>query len=149
MAELKTKPTQDSVDEFIDGIMDDTRRDDCRTILRMMRDLTGEEPSMWGAGIVGFGTYQYRYESGKGAVWFRIGFSPRNKDLTLYIMPGVERYPALLKQIGRHRTGRSCLYLRHLADIDQGVLRQMMAESLTWLKDQYGEGAAASMSVRH
>ena len=99
MAELKTKQTTESVEKFLSNIADDQRRKDCFQLLAIMKAATKAEPAMWGASIVGFGRYQYAYKSGRSLEWFITGFSPRKQDLTLYIMPGLERYPALMKKL--------------------------------------------------
>lgn len=130
MAELKTQPNTESVEAFLDRAAVGDRRADCATLVEMMRAATGEEPVMWGPGIVGFGRYRYQYESGRKGEFLLIGFSPRKSDLTLYIMPGFDRYPELMARLGKHKTGKSCLYLKKLADVDLAVLRELMAESV-------------------
>ena len=123
---LKTRQTAASVEAFLASIADDARREDCRTVLALMRQATGEEPRMWGESIVGFGSYHYRYATGRTGDWFVMGFSPRKRDLTLYISAGIERYPAILMRLGRCATGRSCLYLKRLADVDVAALRDLI-----------------------
>lgn len=130
MAELKTKLTRQSVATFLNTVVDDRRRRDCRTVLRMMKDVTKAEPKMWGSGIVGFGSYHYKYASGREGDWFLTGFSPRKRDLTLYIMPGFDRYDALLSKLGKYRTGKSCLYIKSLDDVDRDVLQQLIRQSV-------------------
>ena len=130
MAELKTKPTTASVTKFLNDVSDKTRRDDCFAVLEMMREVTKEEPAMWGSSIVGFGRYRYKYESGREGEWPITGFSPRKGDLTLYIMPGFDSDPALMKWLGKHKTGKSCLYIKKLADVDAKVLKQLIATSV-------------------
>ena len=130
MAELKTKPTTASVTKFLNDVSDKTRRDDCFAVLEMMREVTKEEPAMWGSSIVGFGRYRYKYESGREGEWPITGFSPRKGDLTLYIMPGFDSDPALMKRLGKHKTGKSCLYIKKLADVDAKVLKQLIATSV-------------------
>lgn len=130
MAELKTKENDASVADFLATVADPTRRADCGAVLAMMRRATGCEPRMWGASIVGFGKYSYRYESGRTGEWMVTGFSPRKQDLTLYIMPGFTRYDALLARLGRHKTGKSCLYLKRLADVDTAVLQELITASV-------------------
>src|SRR5688572_2463292 len=102
MAELKTKATTASVDDFLAAIADGERRKDCLAVVKIMKKATGAKPKMWGPSIVGFGDYRYKYESGRELDWFLTGFSPRKKDLTLYIMPGFSRYDDLMKALGRH-----------------------------------------------
>jgi hypothetical protein len=130
MAELKTKPTQVDVLDFLGKLSDDQRRNDCLVVLELMKAATGADPRMWGASIVGFGRYQYRYESGRTGEWPVIGFSPRKNDLTLYIMPGFDRYESLLARLGKHKTGKSCLYLKRLSDVDLVVLKELIEESV-------------------
>jgi hypothetical protein len=130
MAELKTKPTQVDVLDFLGKLSDDQRRNDCLVVLELMKAATGADPRMWGASIVGFGRYQYRYESGRTGEWPVISFSPRKNDLTLYIMPGFDRYESLLTRLGKHKTGKSCLYLKRLSDVDLVVLKELIEESV-------------------
>ncbi len=130
MAELKTKPTQVDVLDFLGQLSDDQRRNDCLDVLELMKAATGADPRMWGASIVGFGRYQYRYESGRTGEWPVIGFSPRKNDLTVYIMPGFDRYESLLARLGKHKTGKSCLYLKRLSDVDLVVLKELIEESV-------------------
>jgi hypothetical protein len=134
MAELKTKKTNASVEEFLSTITDEQRRADCFAIVEMMKKATKTEPKMWGASIVGFGQYHYKYASGREGDWFQIGFSPRKQDLTLYFCDGVERQPELLSQLGKYKTGKSCLYIKRLADLDLKVLKQMIQNSVTQVK---------------
>lgn len=137
MADLKTFPTDDSVDAFLAGIADDDRRADTLAVLELMKDVTGEPPRLWGSGIIGFGSYHYRYESGREGDWFLTGVSPRKNALTVYIMAGFDRYEELMARLGKHSTGRSCLYLKRLADVDRGVLRELIARSVRHTADTY------------
>ncbi len=121
MAEPKTQKTKASVAQFIAAVEDETRRKDAKTVDKMLREITGEKPAMWGPSIVGYGEYQ----SPTGP-WPRLGFSPRKANLVLYVMDGYEKEP-LMKQLGKHKTGRSCLYINKLADVDEGVLRKIVA----------------------
>lgn len=130
MAENKTQPTDADVDEFIASVEHPTRRSDAETLLAMMRDVTGEEPVMWGPSIVGFGEYHYAYESGREGDWFLAGFSPRKSNLVVYIMSGFPRHAELMAQLGKHRTGSSCLYINKLADVDLDVLRELVRRSV-------------------
>jgi len=130
MAELKTKPTTESVEKFLNGIADAQRRRDCFRVLEIMKAATKAEPAMWGTSIVGFGRYNYKYESGTKGEWFLVGFSPRKQDLTLYIMSGLERYSELLKKLGKHKTGRACLYIKKLDDVDLSTLKRLIKQSL-------------------
>jgi hypothetical protein len=128
MSELKTKPTAESFEAFLDRAVAPVRHADCRTVAAIMEKATGEKPVMWGT-IVGFGRYRYTYDSGHGGEWPLIGFSPRKKDLTLYITPGVDQFPELLERLGRFKTGKSCLYLRSLQDVDLEVLETLVQEA--------------------
>ena len=130
MAELKTKRNAASVEQFLDEATDGQRREDCLRVLQMMKAATNAEPAMWGTSIVGFGRHQYKYDSGTKGEWFLTGFSPRKQNLTLYIMSGVERYGALLKELGKHKTGKGCLYIKSLADVDVPTLKRLIEQSL-------------------
>lgn len=135
MSEQKTKPTSESVNEFL-ARLDEKRRKDCMTVAKLMKSATGAKPKMWGSSIIGFGTYRYRYESGREGEWPVIGFSPRKNDLTLYIMPGFERFPDLMSKLGKYKTGKSCLYIKKLADVDMDVLTNLIDESVSAMSKQ-------------
>ncbi|HYN25136.1 MAG TPA: DUF1801 domain-containing protein [Pyrinomonadaceae bacterium] len=141
MAEAKTKPTEESVSGFLKKLSDKSRREDCLTVLELMKDVTGEEPKMWGSSIVGFGRYRYKYESGREGEWMITGFSPRKSDLTLYIMPGFEPVSELMARLGKHKTGKSCLYIKKLADVDLGVLRKIVEKSVKGMAGKRVSGA--------
>ncbi|HMQ52658.1 MAG TPA: DUF1801 domain-containing protein [Anaerolineae bacterium] len=130
MAELKTKPNDQSVEAFLNGIADNKKRQDSFTILELMQEVTGAEAKLWGDSIVGFGRYHYRYASGREGDWFLTGFSPRKQNLTLYIMAGFDQYEALLAQLGKFKTGKSCLYIKKIEDIDLPTLRQLVQQSV-------------------
>jgi hypothetical protein len=130
MAELKTKLTDASVEDFLDEIADERKRQDSYTILTMMQEVTGAKAKMWGDSIVGFGSYHYKYASGREADWMLVGFSPRKQNLTLYIMSGFEQYDQLLQRLGKHSTAKSCLYIKRLADVDLAVLRELVRLSV-------------------
>ena len=130
MAENKTQKTKASVTDFINGIADESRRKDCRAVLKLMKDATGAPARMWGPSIVGFGDLRYTYASGREGDWFLTGFSPRKDNLTLYLIPDLRAHTARLKKLGKHTTGGSCLYIRRLADVDQGVLKQLIDEGV-------------------
>ena len=135
MAEPKTKPTQASVKEFLNQIPDKERRDDCIAVAKIMEEITGDKPKMWGPSIVGFGTYHYKYASGHEGDWPTAAFSPRKRDLTLYLMVGFEKNADLMKQLGKHSTGKSCLYIKRLSDIHIPTLKKLIKWSLKELKD--------------
>ncbi len=134
MAELKTKPTKQSVKDFVDAIKDEQQRKDCRTVSRIMKRITKANPKMWGPGIVGFGSYHYRYASGREGDWFLVGFAPRKQNLTLYIMSGFKKYSVLLKKLGKHKIGKSCLYVKRLDDIDMDVLTELIEDSVAYVR---------------
>jgi len=134
MAQLKTQPNKGDVTEFLNSVENDTKREDSFTILELMKEATGEEPVMWGDSIIGFGTYHYKYASGREAEWFLTGFSPRVQNLTLYIMDGFEEYDDLLGKLGKHSTGKSCLYVKRLENIDLEILKEMIAKSVAHMK---------------
>jgi hypothetical protein len=129
VATLKTQPTDASVDAFLDAIDDPQRREDSRAVCRMMAEETGQPPRMWGDAIVGFGTYHYTYASGREGDWMALGFAPRKGRLTMYLMDGFDGYQELLGRLGTHSTGRSCLHVKRLADVDVDVLREMLRRS--------------------
>lgn len=135
MAELKTRPTQASVKEFLNQIPDEQRREDCFAVAKMMEEITGEKPKMWGPSIVGFGTYHYKYASGQEGDWPVAAFSPRKRDLTVYLMVGFTKHSELMKQLGKHSTGKSCLYIKRLSDIHIPTLKKLIKQSLKDLRD--------------
>jgi len=138
MSDLKTKRTGASVAAFLDAIPDADRRRDCKAIAAIMKKVTGESPAMWGDSIVGFGSYHYKYAGGREGDWPLTGFSPRKQNLTVYIMPGFAEYAGLMKKLGKHKTGVSCLYIRNLDDIDDGVLTELIRESVGHMRKTYG-----------
>jgi len=129
MAELKTKPNNGSVEEFLDSVENEKRRKDSFKVLDLMKTVTGHEPKMWGDSIIGFGTYHYKYASGREGDWFLTGFSPRKQNLTLYIMAGFDEYEALLGKLGKYKIGKSCLYINKIEDIDIEVLKKLVKQS--------------------
>lgn len=134
MAELKTKRNDASVEEFLNRIPDEARRRDCFTLLELMKKATRKEPKMWGPSIIGLGDYHYKYESGREGDWFSVGFSPRKQDLTLYLMAGYGRFPELMRKLGKYKTGKSCLYIKKLEDVDLKVLKQLVTASVKMLE---------------
>lgn len=135
MAELKTQPNSKSVEAFLNAIPDERKRQDSITLLEMMKQVTQAEPVMWGDSIIGFGSYHYCYESGREGDWFLTGFSPRKQNLTLYIMSGFDQYDALLAKLGKHSTGKSCLYVKRLKDIDLSTLEELVRRSVEFLSN--------------
>jgi len=134
MAEQKTKPTNQSVKEFLNKIPEAERRADCFAVAKIMEEITGEKPKMWGPSIVGFGSYHYKYASGREGDWPMMGFSPRKKDLTLYIMMGFEKHADLMEKLGKHTNSKSCLYIKRLSDVHIPTLKKLMKIGLKDLK---------------
>ncbi len=134
MAELKTRQNDASVEAFLNSIADEKKREDCFTLLDMMKQATGVAPKMWGDSIVGFGSYHYKYKSGREGDWFLAGFAPRKQTLTLYIMAGFDQYDDLLAKLGKYKTGKSCLYIKKLADIDLATLKELVKQSVEHMK---------------
>ncbi len=128
MAELKTRPNDKDVEAFIASVPEPAQSD-CRELIGMMRSATGADPVMWGDSIVGFGSRHYRYASGREGDWFQVGFSPRARSLTLYLTDGVDRHAARLDDLGRHRTGKGCLYVTRLDDVDRDVLASVINDA--------------------
>ena len=129
-SEPKTVPTAASVADFIAAVSDEARRADCKALVKLMQQVTGEKECMWGSSIVGFGANRYAYASGRSGEEPLVAFSPRKNDLTLYIMPGFDGFAAQLHKLGPHKTGKSCLYLKRLADTDPMVLQDIIESSV-------------------
>ncbi|MBY9019639.1 MAG: DUF1801 domain-containing protein [Candidatus Lokiarchaeota archaeon] len=136
MSELKTKPTKKSVDQFLKKVENPNRKEDSFKILELMKEVTKEDPVMWGESIVGFGSYHYKYASGREGDWPLVGFSPRKQNLTLYIMSGFEKYEELLEKLGKFKTGKSCLYINKLKDVDIHTLRELILESVEYMRKE-------------
>ncbi|MHA1559868.1 MAG: DUF1801 domain-containing protein [Alphaproteobacteria bacterium] len=134
--ENKTQPTAISVTYYLATLQPDQKRQDATAINTMMRRVTGELPKMWGDSIIGFGHHHYKYESGREGDWFLVGFAPRKANLVLYIMPGFEEYKPLMKNLGKHRIGKSCLYINKLADVDLKVLEKLVARSVGHMRER-------------
>jgi len=139
MAENKTKETSANVDKFLKSVADENRRAECYKVLELMKKITKHEPKMWGPSIVGFGSYHYKYASGREGDFLLTGFSPRKQALTIYIMSGFKRYPELMKKLGKYKTGSSCLYIRSLENIDMKVLTVLIKESVKYIKNKKWE----------
>ena len=133
----KTQPTTTSVESFLATIDDDGKRADASALAAVMAEVTGLQGRMWGASIVGFGSYHYRYASGREGDFFQTGFSPRKRALTVYVLSGFAEHQALLGRLGKHATGKSCLYIRRLADVDLGVLREIIEHSVRYIRANY------------
>ena len=138
MGELKTQESNASVADFLEQVPHPTRRADAHVLCDLMAELSGEAPKMWGSTIVGFGQYEYTYASGHSGSWARVGFSPRKTSLSVYLMPGFDAQGDLLKQLGKHKLGKSCLYINKLADVDMAVLRQLVQRAIDEMKAKYG-----------
>lgn len=137
MAEIKTKPTQVTPADFIDAIDHPLRREEAKTVCAMMERITGEPPRMWGPSIIGFGSYHYKYDSGHEGDMCRLGFSPRKAQLVLYILTEDPAQDEQLARLGKYKTGKSCLYINKLADVDMSVLEEMTRHALTWMNAKY------------
>ena len=140
MAENKTRQTKASVKDFLDAIPDEQQRRDAKALDRMMREVSGEKPALWGPSIVGYGFHHYEYASGHGGDCAMIGFSPRKAALTLYVMGGFPRYDALMQKLGKFKTGKSCLYIKKLADVDPSVLRELLVETMAYMRNHPAAG---------
>lgn len=135
MSELKTKLRKASVEKFLNQVSDEARRADCFKVAKIMEEITGEKPKMWGTSIVGFGSYHYKGASGREGDWPITGFAPRKQNLTLYIMPGFERYAELMEKLGtKYTCGKSCLYLKRLSDVHEPTLKTLIRESVKHMK---------------
>lgn len=139
MAENKTKATKQSVAKFLNGVADEQKRRDCKTLARMMKEISGAPAVMWGESLVGYGRYHYKYASGHEGDFFLTGFSPRAQNVTVYIMTGFDKQRKLLAKLGKHKTGKSCLHLKKLDDIDLDVLAEMIRQSVRRMKEAYPE----------
>ena len=130
MAELKTKKTEVSVDDFLQAVKDEGTRQDCLEIVKLLKQATRSEPKMWGASIIGFGSRRIQYSNGRELDWMLAGFSPRKANLTLYLPGGIAAKSDLLKKLGKHSTGKGCIYIKKLADVDKKVLKQLIVDSI-------------------
>ena len=134
MAKLKTTPTRKSPLEFVNAIEDEQKRKDSLAILELMKKVTGKKPELWSTNIVSFDRYHYKYASGREGDWFVTGFSPRKQSLTLYIMPGLKCYDKLMAKLGKHKIGKSCLYIKRLTDVDTAVLKELVVASVDHMR---------------
>ncbi|MGB5721129.1 MAG: DUF1801 domain-containing protein [Woeseiaceae bacterium] len=137
MAENKTKPTKLSITAFMNGIEDPAMRRDARKVSAMMRKATGSRARMWGSNIVGFGEYHYKYDSGREGDSMIVGFSPRKQALALYVIPGFKPFAPLMNKLGKYKTGKSCLYIKRLSDVDEDVLAKLIGESVKLMRKKY------------
>jgi hypothetical protein len=138
MAELKTKPRKESVDRFVKALKDPQARADVAALTEMMSEVAGAPPRLWGTSIIGFGDLHYVYESGREGDWFLLGFAPRKKELTLYLMSGIETHATLLKKLGTHKKRGSCLYIRRLSDVHLPTLKRLLAASVRDTRKRFG-----------
>lgn len=138
-SENKTKPTAMDVDAFVESVTDPQQKQDATQIIEIMGRLSGHPPKMWGPSIIGFGSYHYKYDSGREGDMCRIGFSPRKGQTVLYLLDGFAGYTELLGKLGKHKTGKSCLYVKRLSDVDTDVLEQLVTRSLSWMAEKYPE----------
>lgn len=136
MPDIKTKKNKASVEEFLSGVENQKRKEDSIVVLELMKKITNSEPSMWGTSIIGLGKYHYKYASGRENDWFLTGLSPRKQSLTLYIMNGFSRYDEILGRLGKYKTGKSCLYINKIEDIDLKVLDELITASVEFLKSK-------------
>ena len=137
MAELKTKQNNTSVASFLAGVDDKQKRIDAKKLSAMMREATGSRAKMWGSSIVGFGSYHYKYASGREGDWPIVGYSPRKQNISIYIMAGFSGSEKLLAKLGKHKTGKSCLYIKRLDDVDQAVLKKLVDKSVKYMRSKY------------
>ena len=137
-AQNKTTENKADVDQFLNTVKDEQKKADCQELKSMMERITNKPAKMWGASIVGFDTYHYKYASGREGKFMKVGFSPRAQNLTVYIMPGFDRYTALMAQLGKHKTGKSCLYIKRLEDVDRDVLEKLIKGSFDYMTNKYG-----------
>lgn len=138
MGEIKTHRTDDGVDVIIDGITDDVRRQDCRDLLGLMKKATGLDPDVWSSGVIGFGTYHYKSASGQEGDWFPVGFASRKAAITVYLGLGLDELAAPLARLGTYKTGRGCIYIKRLADVDIAVLEELVADAFSLMMKTYG-----------
>ena len=137
MADLKTKENDANVEAFLQNVEDEKKREDSFKVLALIEDVTGQKAKMWGASIVGCGSYRYKYATGREGDWMMIGFSPRKANLTLYIAGGFEPHTSLMEKLGKHKTGKGCLYINKLADVNENVLKQLLKDSMLYVKEQH------------
>lgn len=137
MSENKTKENDSSVVEFLDKITPEWKKNESFELLGVIKEITGHEPKMWGGSLIGYGKYHYKYDSGREGDFFKAGFSPRKQAMTVYIMAGFNRYEELLSKLGKHKTGKSCLYIKSLADVDMEILKEIIKNSYYAMSKKY------------
>jgi len=141
MAELKTKATTVSVEDFLAGVEHDGRREDAKALVELMEEVTGQKAVMWGSSIIGFGKYRYKYESGREGEMCRVGFAPRKANMVVYNLSSHPQAAALLAKLGKHKSGKGCLYLGRLGDVDMKALRALIAHAWRQMAEKYGEAS--------
>lgn len=137
MSDVKTKVNEASVEDFLNAVEHPVKKADSFILLQLMTEITEVAPKMWGESIVGFDTYHYVYASGREGDWPMIGFSPRKQNISLYIMPGFVNFGPLLEKLGKHKTSKACLYINKLADVDIDILKELIQQSITYMRDKY------------
>ncbi|MEL6717716.1 MAG: DUF1801 domain-containing protein [Bacteroidota bacterium] len=137
MAKVKTKGNDGDVTAFLNSVEDEKKKTDSFHLLHLISEITNKQAAMWGGSIVGFDSYHTVYASGREAHWPIVGFSPRKQNLTLYIMPGFDRYGHLLQKLGKHKVGKACLYIKKMEDIDEAVLKELIQESVNYMRQKY------------
>lgn len=137
MSDVKTKVNDASVEDFLNAVEHPVKKADSFTLLKLMTEVTGVAPKMWGESIVGFDSYHYVYKSGREGEWPIVGFSPRKQNISLYIMPGFVNFDSLLKKLGKHKTSKACLYVNKLADIDLDILKELIQQSVDYMRTKY------------
>lgn len=137
MSDLKTKQNDNDIMEFLNGIDNEERKNDCFKLLGLFRQWTGEPPKMWGPSMIGFGGYHYKYDSEREGDWFLTGFSPRKQNLVIYITAGFKEYDEIMRELGKYKTGSSCLYVKKLSDIDSDKLKMLVQKSVALMKKRY------------
>lgn len=137
MSKNKTVATGQPVEDFLNNVSPEWKKEESFQLLELIKELTGEEPKMWGGSLIGFGDYHYKYESGREGDFFRAGFSPRKQAMTVYVMAGFDKYEELLTKLGKHKTGKSCLYIKSLKDVDIEVLKKIIKSSYDQMNKMY------------
>ncbi|MEO9964973.1 MAG: DUF1801 domain-containing protein [Reichenbachiella sp.] len=134
---LKTQPGPEGANELVSAIEDPNRRQDCKTLLDFFKSITNQDPVVWGGAMIGYGRYAYKTQNGQEAEWFKVGFANRKTSLTIYVISGYKREPQLMKSLGKYKTGKSCLYIKQLNDIDLDVLKEVVENSYRWMSENY------------
>jgi len=134
----KTVATQVEVSDFVENIDDVKQKEEAKLLIKIMKKITGEKAIIWGDSIIGFGEYHYKYTSGREGDFLKIGFSPRKNNFSIYIMPGMKRYPELMNNLGKYKTGKSCLYIKNLDQIDMNVLESLIDKAYQYMSEEYG-----------